>query len=304
MLFRDLSAKEAQQSNAFVPEWAKAAQYALLCSPEELERMQPHFQFDESTVLECTNLDESVRLTSYDGYDFISLVCMGDAAALHEINLYLSARYLIVVLPKNPCWVSGPIRELVSKEGSLAKLFYRILSLIFFDYSNRLERLEDKLAALQDDIVHSVKKAELVQLNDCHKLIYTIKKQLRASAYIGAQILVNENQLIDKKSLRYFQNINAQMLKLYDFSASLHEMSDRLLQTYEGRLTAKTNEAVNKLTILTVFFGPLTVITGIYGMNFNHMPELQSPWGYPLSLAAMGAITLLIYWILKRKEWL
>lgn len=304
MLFRDLAAKETRQAKDFASEWESAAQYALLCNVDEVERIQPVFGFDESTVLECTNLDESIRFASFEGYDFISLVCMGEAPALHEINLYLSARCLVIVLPQSPCWATEPIREIVGKENGLIKMFYRILSLIFVDYSNRLERLEDKLASLQEEIVKSVKKTEISALNDCHKLVYIIKKQLRASATVGAQILVNENQLIDKRSLRYFQNINAQMLKLYDFSVSVYEMSDRLLQTYEGRMAAKTNEAVNKLTILTVFFGPLTVITGIYGMNFERMPELQSPWGYPLSLAAMGAITLLIYWILKRKEWL
>lgn len=66
----------------------------------------------------------------------------------------------------------------------------------------------------------------------------------------------------------------------------------------------KTNDVMKVLTIFSVFFMPLTFIVGIYGMNFQYMPELQQRWGYPASLILMAAVSALIYGWFKRKDWL
>jgi magnesium transporter len=66
----------------------------------------------------------------------------------------------------------------------------------------------------------------------------------------------------------------------------------------------KTNEVVRVLTVFSVFFMPLTFIVGIYGMNFDFMPELKEKWGYPAALIFMAAVTAIIYFWFKRKKWL
>jgi magnesium transporter len=135
-------------------------------------------------------------------------------------------------------------------------------------------------------------------------MAYTAKKQLRALSYLGEQILIDENGLLDKRQIRYFRNIYTRLKKLYDFAESLYDLGGELLHTYDSKLTIKTNEIINKLTIITLFFGPLTVITGIYGMNFEFMPELSWPAGYPLALLFMTVVCVAIYLTMKRKKWL
>jgi magnesium transporter len=66
----------------------------------------------------------------------------------------------------------------------------------------------------------------------------------------------------------------------------------------------KTNDVIRVLTVFSVFFLPLTFIVGIYGMNFKYMPELNSKWGYPITLLVMIGVTLSIYLWFKRKKWL
>ena len=92
-----------------------------------------------------------------------------------------------------------------------------------------------------------------------------------------------------------------QQVTLYD---QLSEDINNLLSLYLSISGQKTNDVIRVLTIFSVFFMPLTFIVGIYGMNFEHMPELHWEYGYAFSIFLMVAVTVLIYLWFKRKEWL
>ena len=87
-------------------------------------------------------------------------------------------------------------------------------------------------------------------------------------------------------------------------SESYRELVTELTNTYMSVLGNRTNDVMRVLTVVTTVFIPLTFIVGIYGMNFDHMPELHSPWGYPLTLFAMAvlAVGMLVYF--RRRGWL
>lgn len=292
-----------------------AGSFFIMCGTGEVEALRLELGFDESTVLECTDLDESVRHASFDGYDFVSLVHMemgGGACVLREINLYVSQRYLVLALPEHKSERLARLQSAVLKAaenpdnrpGIIGRLYYTVFHMLLTDISDTLEALEDWMESLSDSILTLVKKRQLMEINRLRKMAYIAKKHLRALSYLGEQLLMDENEILNKKQTRYFRSVDTRFKKLYNFAESLCELGGELLYTYDSNLTMKTNETVTKLTVLTLFFGPLTVITGIYGMNFDFMPELRQPWGYPLALAGMAAISALLYWILKKKNWL
>jgi magnesium transporter len=100
------------------------------------------------------------------------------------------------------------------------------------------------------------------------------------------------------------RNMRDLYVKVLNVFASLSENINQLLQIYFSTSSQKTNEIMRILTIFSVFFMPLTFIAGIYGMNFKHMPELDWKVGYPAVLLLMVAVTALIYFWFKRKDWL
>lgn len=87
-------------------------------------------------------------------------------------------------------------------------------------------------------------------------------------------------------------------------SDDLSEGSNNLLQMHLSLASHRTNEVMRVLTIFSVFLLPLTVITGIYGMNFSNMPELAHPWGYPFALLAMLGVALSVFFWFRRKGWM
>ena len=309
----DFGAKKL--NGAIIPKTLPETGIFIACRTTEVHTLSERFGWDVSTATECVNLDETVRYAGYDGYDFVSLIHMEIAdggVTQREINLFVSKRYLVMVLPEQAgtrlealeavmCRIAG---NTDAKPERLTYLYHLVFSRLAADYADVLEALEEELEALSEVVTKNPRKDQLDEIERLRKEAYTAKKILRALSYIGDDILMDENAFLKKDQLRYFRSINTRLKKLYDFAASLYELSRVILNVYDSKLAIKMNETVNKLTVITLFFAPLTVITGIYGMNFTHMPELGWTIGYPLSLGIMATVSLIIYLVLKKQKWL
>jgi magnesium transporter len=309
----DYSKGLVSEGDVSANDFHEGSELFVICRTDEIRALRDIFGFDENTVLDCTDLDESVRYMSFGGYDFISLVHMdieeGDFV-LKEVNLYVSARYLVLVMPEHNSPRLARLEEsilaasenIAARPGRIMRLYFLLLNGILVDFSDTLEALEDQMEEMAEAIGDHAYKNQLEDIGRLRKMAYTAKKQLRAHSYLGEQILIDENGLLDQEQTKYFRNADTRLKKLYGFAESLYELSNELLNTYDSKLTIKTNDTINKLTVITLFFAPLTVITGVYGMNFSYMPELQHQWGYPATLVIMMTICLLLYLILKKKN--
>ena len=294
----------------------------IFCRPDDMPMLRETFGFDESTVLDCMDIDESVRFTAFDGYDFASLVHLetdNNAILFNEINLYISRRYIILVMPEQSSrgmtdfeekMLAAARNQLNTRQAPgdlvecLNQIFFIFFNILISHFSDTLELLEDRMQELSDKITRQVENEHLEDINELREKAYFIKKILRAFSYMGLQILCNENDFITKKKLFLFRNLDTRFRKLYDFSESVYGLSSELLNTYDSKITQRTNDIINKLTFVTLFFGPLTVITGIYGMNFRIMPELDWRFGYPLTIGFMLLLSVVIYIVMKKKKWL
>jgi magnesium transporter len=98
--------------------------------------------------------------------------------------------------------------------------------------------------------------------------------------------------------------VRDQHLKMQTLYSQVLEEVNNLLNLSMSFSAQRTNDVMKVLTIFSVFFLPLTFIAGIYGMNFEFMPELNKKWGYPASIGLMVLVTILIYTWFKRKKWL
>jgi magnesium transporter len=150
-------------------------------------------------------------------------------------------------------------------------------------------------------------EAAIVLKNQTHTVLRKLY-HLKRKAAVCLRILRLTKPIIDNLG----ENTTAAVHQdLREFHLSLEtsydqtiENANNLLNLYISLSSQRTNEVVRVLTLFSVFFMPLTFIVGIYGMNFDFMPELRSPYGYPVVLTLMGIITLGIYRWFKKKKWL
>lgn len=313
---------EKEYSQDFFPEDCKDSFMMLVsCNHKDMLYLREVLLLNDGTVLDSVNIDESVRFTAFEGYDFASLYHMevvDDKLVSNEINLYISKKYIVLVIPEEDTPKLRRLKEdLVTftrnfmKNKNLAEdktelinqTCFLFFDLLITDFFETLESLEDRMQILSKDISVNISDEKFKDIQNLREVAYAIKKVLRAFSYIGFQILCNENDILSNEKMYLFRNLETRFRKLYDFSESVYGLSAELIRTYDSKNTQRTNDIINKLTFVTIIFAPLTLITGIYGMNFVFMPELKFTWGYPITLIAMAIISIGFYVLMKRKKW-
>jgi magnesium transporter len=289
----------------------------IICHPVDVYNLTDLFGFHVSTVRDCNDLDESVRFSIFEGYDFISLVHieMGDANVIqNEINIYVSYSMMIVVFPftnsERIAHIEQKIMDTALRYSDsnvkqyISEILNALMNEFITDYFDLLETVESEMELLLETMVKDINSSDFVGIYFKRKIIYTTKKVLRAFTHTFDQMQLNENKVFTNEMKAEIENTNVRVRKLYDFAVDVFDLSMQLLNTYDSKVTMKTNDIINRLTIITLFFSPLTVITGIYGMNFDFMPELHWRYGYLFSAVIMVISIILMYWYMKKKKWL
>ncbi len=144
------------------------------------------------------------------------------------------------------------------------------------------------------------------RIPDLLKGLYTLKRR----SDIGERTLylfkpvITEMELNKKTSKHVLQDVKDQFVQVHSYYTQMSEKLNNLLTIYLSVASQRTNEVVRVLTVFSAFFLPLTFIVGVYGMNFDHMPELRWLYGYPAIIILMLAITLLIFQWFRRKGWM
>lgn len=291
--------------------------YLILSSPKELTSLKKILDIDEITFKDCLNFDEHIRLDLFDDYDFLSLNTFelkNEKPVIKEVNIYLSDNYILVVVDEEH-FISEYVTKLISgcfafdhnPRVTLFKINYLIFKEIIINGFENIEKLEDVILGIEDSMLEGATEKHLNDISYVRGLTRTVVKNTRPLLYIGDRILKeNIRHLkysdIKKYNLENLQSIDFGIDKLYNFALSTRELADKLLDIYSSQIAEKTNNMITKLTVLTAIAAPLTIITGIYGMNFIVMPELTWSYGYPLTIFIMILIVVISVTIFKIKK--
>lgn len=258
-----------------------------------------------------------MKLDVFDKYDFISLNTYkleNKNLYLEEINMYLADRFILVVV-NNDNFLYKYINDVIENKHTLSKTpivsLYKINYLIFkkimLNGFENLELVEDMILEMEDNIMNGVYDNNISDINHVRSLTRTIVKNTRPLLYIGDRILKENIRYmkvsdIKKHNIENLQGIDFGIDKLYSFAISTRELADKLLDIYSSQVAEETNSLITKLTILTGIASPLTIITGIYGMNFKYMPELNYHYAYPITIFLMILIVVISLFIFKIKK--
>jgi len=167
-------------------------------------------------------------------------------------------------------------------------------------YERPLEEAEDRLNEFEDGLfIQGARPPALAEIHSVKGTVGTIRRLMWLSLQVIQKAVPSS-----ERAAPLFQD-RRESAESYHFHADqLLEEAQALINMNLAVASHRTNEVMRVLTVFSAFFLPLTFIVGIYGMNFRHMPELDQRWGYPLVLAAMAGVCLVIFMWFHRRGWL
>ncbi|PWE00724.1 magnesium/cobalt transporter CorA [Marinilabilia rubra] len=201
--------------------------------------------------------------------------------------------------------IRGRIREnkgLVRKNGA-DFLLYLLLDAITGNCYSTLERMESELEELPSLIMKEPKPEYIVKLEDLKRNLFSIRKAIIPLKEAIVTTEKGQTEQIKNSTIPYFSDLKDQLLLLIDetdINLTRAEGSTNLFFSYQGH---RMNEVMKVLTIVATIFIPLTFMAGIYGMNFQNMPELSWKYGYPMIWLAMILVAIVMVIYFRRKKW-
>jgi magnesium transporter len=183
-------------------------------------------------------------------------------------------------------------------------LAYALIDAVVDNYFYVLEKLGECIEGLEDELMNDTSDKTLRNIHSLKREMVLLRKFIWPVRELVNEFDRTESALIDKSTLLYVRDLYGHAVQLIDTLEAYRDMVSGMLDTYLSISGNKMNEVMKTLTIMASIFIPLTFIAGLYGMNFDNMPELHKQWGYPVVLGIMVVVALCLIYYFKKKKWL
>lgn len=276
---------------------------------DDLSKVSQRYDLNHHNLQDCLEPDHLPKFEEGDPFNFIILRKVLDGTnkgtSIHALTTKIAIFFdndTIVTIHRVPHPDLFPVCEQLIQSGKIASIgsfLFKIIARVQHSYSRFASALNLQIEETETRLF--IKK----QATESIESLFLLKR--RASLCKKLLLLTGEVvsavQHRQKKSSEV-QDIRDDQIKLQLFYDQLTEDALNLVSMYMSISANKTNDVMKVLTIFSAYFLPLTFIVGVYGMNFEFMPELKWTYGYPLVLVLMLIVFLVIYFWFRRKKWL
>ncbi|MDO8354844.1 MAG: magnesium/cobalt transporter CorA [Nitrospirota bacterium] len=280
---------------------------------EILESFGKQFQLHSLLLEDIANTDQRPKLDDYETCLFLVMKMLSvtdrQDIIVEQVSLVLG-RNFVLSFQENGTDVFKPVRDrLRGGKGRLRQsgadyLLYALVDAIVDQYFAVLEALGEKIEALQDLVVSDPKPETLQQIHALKRQLLFLRRAVWPLREAMNGLSRSECPLLQEPTKVFFRDVYDHVVQIVDTIETLREMVSACLDIYLSSISYRLNAVMKVLTIITTIFMPLTFIVGVYGMNFEHMPELQWKWGYPAVLGVMAVVGVGMLVAFRKKRWI
>lgn len=287
--------------------------YVILSRIDEVCEIKDILGINEDFFVDCMSFDDSIRINpnkSFDSMVLRSLEYIDDEIREFEAHIYTADNFILTVADDESFiykFMKNLILNRAKSEKSTRYVLYKINQYIIREYIMNgfefVEMLEERILDIEDDMMENTNSSHIEEINKIRAIARKVVKNIRPLIYITDNAVSKDVRFLKEVELEEYndmQGIDFGIDKLYEFSIATRDLADKLLDIYSSKINEKTNSLITKLTILTAIAAPLTIITGVYGMNFKYMPELGMAYGYPITIGIMLLIILIGIHLFKK----
>lgn len=285
-------------------------QYVALLSLEEWMRERDSFDLG----IDLEPVPEEIHTTKAEvNYDSLTgTFCIPDrnnlTGADHKFAFALDEKGIIFIDDTGTAvkYIQAIRRTKKWKKPGLERFLYDFLEQIVRKDHALMERMEKELYQLELVIMDESSESDtsMERMNVIRGEIRELREHYEQLMDFTQELEENENSFFAQENLRYFKLSMNRIQRLIDVSSSVRDYTMQLRDLHKTYLDQKQNRIMTILTVVTTIFMPLTLITGWYGMNFNNMPELTSPWGYKSVILISLVIVIGSLIFFRKKKWL
>jgi magnesium transporter len=164
--------------------------------------------------------------------------------------------------------------------------------------------MAERVESLEEELMTNPTPETLHTIHHLRRELIFLRKSVWPLRELIGGLERGESSLIDEKTTVFLRDVYDHTIQVIDTVETLRDMVSGMLDVYLSSVSNKMNEVMKVLTIIATIFIPMTFIAGIYGMNFESMPELKWHWGYPIVWVVIIAIAVIMLFYFRRKRWL
>ncbi|HEX8097591.1 MAG TPA: magnesium/cobalt transporter CorA [Pyrinomonadaceae bacterium] len=271
------------------------------------------FGFHPLSIEDCRQTHQRPKVEEYPGYYFIvlyeaELAGPQDSLELRELNIFLGSNYLVTVH-------SRPIRAIQTAdrlwkewtdrlEHGAGLLAYLLIDAIVDDYLPLLDVLSERVDDLEDQIFGEFQPEAIQDIFRIKKQLLYLRRSVTPLRDVFNTLLRREQPIFARETHVYFQDVFDHLIRVADTIDTLRDMLGSTMDAYLSVSGNRMNLVMKRLTSIATILMSVTLVAGIYGMNFKLMPELEWKYGYVFALLSMVGIGLALYFYFRKVKWL
>ena len=266
---------------------------------KDFQLLKEHFNFHPITLEDCTEKIKRSKLHDYINYHFITVTSSGDLSKgvfpYKNIHMFINKNFIITIHYNENRVIKRLFDEFKTDSNIFSNgtdfIMYHILDEVIDQYFILTDRLENLIDILEEKAMNNPVQQTVSEIMRTKKTIMRLRRIVSPIREV-INTLLRHDDIISEANRLYYTDLYDHILRIYDYIESEQEMITSCLELYSSQLSNLMNKEMKFLTIITTIMMPLTIITGLYGMNFDNMPELHTKYGYFIVVFIMAFITI------------
>jgi magnesium transporter len=270
------------------------------------------FGFHPLSIEDCRHQHQRPKVEEFPGYYFIVLYEAGlndlGRLQLGELGIFLGKNYLVTVHSESIRAIETAERLWRSwtdlAERGTGLLAYLLIDAFVDDYLPLLDTVSDRMDSLEDRIFADFQDESLEEIFRIKKELLLLRRAVTPLRDVFNTLLRREQPIFSRETHTYFQDVFDHLIRVADTIDTLRDMVGSMMDAYLSISGNRMNLVMKRLTSIATILMSVTLVAGIYGMNFDYMPELKWRYGYVGALLSMLVVGLAIYSHFRRIKWL
>ncbi len=317
--YNEHEVKEYKLSSAEECRKFKDSAYNIWINVEGLKKQDIHtvaeiFEINELIEEDIYSLGHNTKMDVFDNYIYclVYMLSYSDKRFFIEqeqVSILLGKKIVITFQEEADKDSFGKIRTKLQNNTSKIRqnavdfLFYELLDAIVDDYFYLMDKLSVRIETVEDEVLHNQNKRSFAKIIFYRRELMILRRNIYPLRDVITMLMRNEDAFFNKKTMRYLKDVSDHINQAKEMVENYRESIANIQDLYLNQENNKLNQSMKVTAIVTCLLAPATVIGGIFGMNFEHIPYLNNPYAFYVAIAFMLLIPVYMIYIFKRRGW-